>query len=419
MDEVLEIFKTITSIPHCSFKTEKLKEYIVSECKKEGEVLVDSAGNILVKKGEPTICLQSHYDMVCVGDAPDIKIVESDGYLRAKNSSLGADNGMGVAMMLYMLRKKSDIELLFTNDEEVGLIGANALKLDISSKYLLNLDSEEEGDICLGCAGGVDLDVKKGFKLKEVDDEYKSYLITTQNFQGGHSGVDIDKDIKNAIKEVAYFLKRNSCKIVSIKAGEAPNAIPKSVVAKVITKSELSSTENIIVKKIESQKEYMDISDDLLDLLVAFPSGVRSYDKDLSLVKSSINLATIMIEGDEVLIEISPRAMSEKEMDDLILESTVLLDRFGFSYELKNRYPAWKPHKGEFAHMVESVSKKVFGDVRFYAIHAGLECGVILSKNPHLEAVSIGPTINFPHSTSEEVKIESVKKVLEVLDQLL
>jgi len=420
MDEVLEIFKKITAIPHCSFKTEKLKEFLVKECKSRGaEVFVDSGGNILAKKGKPSICLQSHYDMVCVGKAPDIEIVEEDGYLRAKDSSLGADNGIGVAMMLYMLSKKDDLELLFTNDEEVGLLGANALELKISSKYLLNLDSEEEGDICLGCAGGVDITVKKAYKTKKCDSSLKSYKVEAINFKGGHSGVDIDKGIKNAIKEVSYFLKRNSCKISHIKAGEAQNAIPKHFTAKVLTNKTLTSTQNIKVEKIEPIGEVLDISDELLDFLVAFASGVRNYDKELSLVKSSINLATIKMDKDSIFIEISPRAMSEEEMDDLILETTVFLEKFGFEYELSNRYPAWKPYRGEFASMVKKASEKVFGDVKFYAIHAGLECGVILSKNPHLEAVSIGPTIHFPHSTSEEVKIDSIKKVLSVLQELL
>ena len=137
MQRVLEIFETIAKIPHCSYKTEKLKEFLVSECEKLGcKVEVDDAKNILATKGEPTICLQSHYDMVCVGKAPDIKIVKEDGFLRADESSLGADNGIGVAMMLYLLEKKENLQALFTSDEEVGLIGANGLKLPIRAKYL-------------------------------------------------------------------------------------------------------------------------------------------------------------------------------------------------------------------------------------------------------------------------------------------
>ena len=421
MKKILEIFQTITSIPHCSFKTEKLKEYLIDECKRLGaDVKVDSVGNILATKGDPKLCLQSHYDMVCVGKAPDIQITEDEGYLRANNSSLGADNGIGVAMMLYLLEKKDNLELLFTNDEEVGLIGANGLELSISAKYLLNLDSEEEGAICLGCAGGVDVFASKKFFYKEIDSrEFNTYELKTVGFIGGHSGVDIDKNIKNAISELAFFMKKGDCKIVDINGGEAGNAIPKSVKATVITDKRLENSEYVKVKKVEKKCEILDVSDELLDFLVSFPSGVRSYDKSLNLVQTSINLATIKCEDNTIMIEISPRAMSEDDMQRLLLQTRVYLESFGFSVEEKNPYPSWKPFIGEFAQKVQSVSKKYFDNSNFYAIHAGLECGVILSKNPHLEAVSIGPNIYYPHSTREKVEIKSIEKTLKLLEELV
>ncbi len=420
MDTVLEIFKTISSIPHCSFKTQKLKKFIENSCKNSGAtVQTDSAGNILATKGVPDICLQSHYDMVCVGKAPDIEFVYHDDKLTAKDSSLGADNGIGIAMMLYLLEKKDNLQALFTNDEEVGLIGANNLKLPITAKYLLNLDSEEEGNICLGCAGGVDILVSKEFKLTDSDNFSNCYELETVNFTGGHSGVDIDKNIKNAIKELSFFMKRNSCKTVSIDGGEAGNAIPKKVTAKVLTDKKLTNTEHIKVTKTDFPKKVLNISDELLDFLVTFPSGVRSYDKKLNLVQTSINLATIKTTPKTIEIEISPRAMSEDDMENLILETTTTLQKFEFDYKLENPYPSWKPYIGEFAKKVQNISKKYFKNSDFYAIHAGLECGVILSKNPHLEAVSIGPNIRYPHSTREEVELESIKKVLKVLEELI
>ena len=419
MRDVLETFKKITFIPHCSFKTKKLREFLVAECQKAGaEVKVDEAGNILVTKGNPTICLQSHYDMVCVGDAPKIEVVEKDGYLMAKNSTLGADNGIGVAMMLELLKQKQNIELLFTNDEEVGLIGATNLNLPISSKYLLNLDSEEEGSICLGCAGGVDLFATIKTSLIPHQKQY-SYEITTKNFKGGHSGVDIDKNIKNAIKELAYFLKKADCKIHSINGGEAGNAIPKSVKAIVMTNNKLKSNDFLEIKEIKKVDTILDKSDEVLDLLVSFPSGVRSYDKSLNLVQTSINLATIKTTQDKVKLEISPRAMSDEELENLMLESETHLRRFGFEVEFENRYPAWKPSIGEFAKKVQAISKKHFKNANFYAIHAGLECGVILKNSNLLEAVSIGPNIHNPHSIDEKVELESIKKVYEVVKELV
>lgn len=422
MQTLLQIFKQITTIPHCSYKTEKLKEFIIDECKEAGcEVQTDKAGNILATKGKPQICLQSHYDMVCVGEAPNIEVIEKDGKLRAKNSSLGADNGIGVAMMIHLLQTKDNIEALFTNDEEVGLIGANNLQLPIRAKYLLNLDSEEEGNICLGCAGGVDITAILPFKnIDNTNDNLNYYEISTFGFVGGHSGVDIDKNIKNAIKEMSYYLKENDCKIISINGGEARNSIPKNVTSLVVTQNELKENENIKIKKIATKEKYiLDISDKLVNFLVSFPSGVRSYDKSLNLVQSSINLATIKTLKGTVEITISPRAMSDEDMHKLILETKTHLKSFGFEVIESNPYPAWKPYIGEFAKRVQEVSKKYFDNPKFYAIHAGLECGVILSKYPHLEAVSIGPNIHFPHSTKEEVELKSVEKVLKVVEKLI
>ena len=422
MQTLLQIFKQITTIPHCSYKTEKLKEFIIDKCKKVGcEIQIDESGNILATKGKPQICLQSHYDMVCVGEAPNIEIVEEDGKLRAKNSSLGADNGIGVAMMIHLLQTKDNLEALFTNDEEVGLIGANNLELPISAKYLLNLDSEEEGNICLGCAGGVDITATLEFDKVELhDDTIQLYELSTRGFIGGHSGVDIDKNIKNAIKEMSYYLKENDCKIISINGGEARNSIPKNVTALVVTQNELKENENIKIKKIATkEKSILNISDKLVDFLVSFPSGVRNYDKSLNLVQSSINLATIKTLKGTVEITISPRAMSDEDMHKLILETKTHLKSFGFKVIESNPYPAWKPYIGEFAKRVQEVSEKYFNNPKFYAIHAGLECGVILSKYPHLEAVSIGPNIHFPHSSKEEVELESVEKVLKVVEKLI
>jgi len=321
-------------------------------------------------------------------------------------------------MMIELLKQKDNLELLFTNDEEVGLIGATNLNLPISSTYLLNLDSEEEGSICLGCAGGVDLFATLKTSLVSHN-EQNSYEITTKNFKGGHSGVDIDKNIKNAIKELAYFLKKSDSKIHSINGGEAGNAIPKTIKAVVMTDKKIKSNDFLEVKEIQNVDTILDKSDELLDLLVSFASGVRSYDKSLNLVQTSINLATIKTSKDSVELEISPRAMSDEELENLMLESKTHLKRFGFEVKFEHPYPAWKPSIGEFAKRVQKISKKHFSKADFYAIHAGLECGVILKNSNLLEAVSIGPNIHSPHSVEERVEIESIKKVYEVIKELI
>ena len=181
----------------------------------------------------------------------------------------------------------------------------------------------------------------------------------------------------------------------------------------------LQSSELLEVKEIEKVDTILDKSDEVLDLLVSFASGVRSYDKSLNLVQTSINLATIKTTQDKVKLEISPRAMSDEELENLMLESETHLRRFGFEVEFENRYPAWKPKIGEFAKKVQAISKKHFKNANFYAIHAGLECGVILKNSNLLEAVSIGPNIHNPHSIDEKVELESVKKVYEVVKELV
>ncbi|MDR1976336.1 MAG: M20/M25/M40 family metallo-hydrolase, partial [Campylobacteraceae bacterium] len=154
--ETIEIFKSFAKVPRCSFDALKMRDFIASFAAECGyTVKIDRADNILCVKQKPLVCLQSHYDMVCLADAPNVECYEEDGFLKARNSTLGADNGIGVALMLGMMRKFDDIECLFTSDEEVGLNGANNLEHQISAPYLLNLDSEEEGAIFIGCAGGV------------------------------------------------------------------------------------------------------------------------------------------------------------------------------------------------------------------------------------------------------------------------
>jgi dipeptidase D len=421
MIEVMDLFKEIVKIPHCSHKSEKLREYIIAFCKEQGaKVLVDAIGNVQVIKGEPKVCLQSHYDMVCIGEAPNIELIEEDNILRAKNSSLGADNGIGMAIMLYLVQKSEDIELLFTAEEEVGLIGATNLELDIRSPYLINLDSEEEGDIFVGCAGGVEVLATKKLEYIDIPSEYDLYELSSKGFIGGHSGVDIDRNIPNAIKEMAYYMKENECMLCEIKGGEANNAIPKYVKAVVASKRELVSSESIdVVKAKEKSYQVMRQSEEILSLLVAMHSGVKSYNKELHIVQSSANLAIVKSSEREIYVEIFPRAMSKEDMQRVKLEITTLLETFGFNYELKHEFPAWSPNIGEFAKTVQKISQNHFDLCEFVAIHAGLEAGILVDKNPHLEAISIGPNIFFPHSNREYVELDSVHKVTKVVEEII
>ena len=423
MEEIIDIFKTITKIPHCSFHTQKLKSYIVNEAKNCGcEVSIDKYFNILASKGKPKICLQSHYDMVCIGDAPDIEIIEEEGFLKAKNSSLGADNGIGVAMMLYFLKKYDNIEALFTCDEEVGLIGASNLELPLKSKNLLNLDSEEEGHIFIGCAGGVDIYGYRDLEYERVKDDHNVYEIKTKNFQGGHSGVDIDKNIPNAIKVLFDFLKTlKDIKLISVCGGEALNSIPKSASVIIASKEKIvNKNENIIIERLDRKDEkYIKFSKELIKMISSFVQGVRSFDKEFNIPKTSINLSQIYEKEGKIVVAFFARSMDNDSLNEIRDETTSFLKSFSFAAKTKHQFPVWKPVVNSFGKKVKQIAEKYFENADFKAIHAGLECGIIQDKYEGLKTLSVGPNIYYPHSNKEKCEIDSVYKTAKLVDEVI
>ncbi len=425
MREIIDIFKNISKIPHCSFKTDKFRDFLIKEGKNTlANVSIDRFGNILFKKGSPKIALQAHYDMVCIGKAPNIEIIEEDGFLKAVDSSLGSDNGIGVAMGLYFLKKYKNIEVLLTSDEEVGLIGAQNLELSLESKNLLNLDSEEEGDIFVGCAGGVDIFAKKKIEFEKIDikKEYSFFKISIKNLPGGHSGIDIDKGIKNAIKELAYLLKDlGDIKIVSIEGGEALNSIAKNAYAIVASKNLKECFEDNfeIVKLDENFEKSIKDTNELINMLCSFSQGVRSWERRFDIPKTSINLGKVYIENNFLNMEFFARSMENEELERIKKETICFLESFDFFIETKHQFPAWKPDINDFSKKVLEISKKYFKNPKFKAIHAGLECGILKDKFKSINVVSIGPNIYFPHSTKERCEIDSVFRVAKVVDELI
>ena len=193
---VLEHFKVLCGIPHCSGNTEAMLAHLKRQAAAFGyEAYTDAAGNLLCAHPEAVLTLQAHYDMVCIGDAPELVLEETEGWLHARNSTLGADNGMGMAMMLSLMEEGAAVDCLFTSDEEIGLVGARALALPLKTPALLNLDSEAFGEITIGCAGGVDLNVM--LPLRRSAAERYCYETTAEGYPGGHSGVDIDTPSKS------------------------------------------------------------------------------------------------------------------------------------------------------------------------------------------------------------------------------
>ena len=389
MENILEIFKQITKIPHCSGNTEEMKEFIIDWIKECGyEYETDRAGNVLAYKNTPVLCLQSHYDMVCVGTAPDIEIIEENGWLKAKNSSLGADNGIGVAIMLYLMQKYDNLEFLFTNDEEIGLVGAFNLELNIKSEYLLNLDSEDE-NIYIGCAGGADVKVKYPMEYEKFTGFCADMKI--ENLPGGHSGVDIDKDIPNAIVEMIRRVKN----ICSLKGGERRNSIPANAYAKVAIASKNGRDIKIITK-------------DYTEFLKKLPHGVLEYDFEFQVVSKSVNFALV----DNENIVLSLRANSNEKLEEL--KKYIKEKCSGAEIEFEGEYPAWKPEISDLAKILKEIM-----NTEYKVIHAGLECAVLKNRFPNVSMASIGPVIENPHSVNEKVNIKSVEKIFNTVLKLI
>ena len=420
MSKIIEYFKQLTQIPHCSKEADALCDLLVDFAKERGyEVEVDEAKNIYIHKGTPALCLQAHYDMVCMGRAPQIETYEEEGWMKAKDSSLGADNGMAIAMMMQLMDEGRVLEFLLTSDEEIGLIGANEVAFDLKASYMLNLDSEDEAEVYIGCAGGADITAFK--QDSYVEGKGDCYEVAVKGLVGGHSGVDIDKAIPSAIKVLGSYLRKNNVtQLASIYAGERRNSIPANAVAIVRNETPLKNEGDVTVRKLNESPLILSEGDRLISLMEAFKHGVRKENKELGIPDVSINLA--IISADEqggIDVETSARAMDAASLDALTGEAVSFFEMYGFEAKVEDKYPAWKPDVTDFTRVVDKKMKEVFGRSKLMAIHAGLECGVIAEKYPKMKFASIGPTIRYPHSTREMVKVDSVEKTFEVLDRII
>jgi len=418
MLSIIEQFKIISSIPHCSRDADRLREYISDFAKDRGySVEIDSAKNILIKRGKSNLSLQAHYDMVCVGRAPEIEIYQEDGWLMAKESSLGADNGVAIAMMLSLMEEGYDLEFLLTSDEEIGLIGANALNFKLNSKMMLNLDSEDEAEVYIGCAGGEDIIASKPYpKFKDSRDTYR---VTISGLAGGHSGVDIDKDIPNAIKLLASYLNDKKFGLVSMEGGERINSIPTYATAVIKSDEILTSDELITVEKIESDEAVLYGADEMITLIAGFRNGVQELNAILKVPERSINLALVSTIDGVCKIETSARGMSDRALDRVVDETVSFFNSYGYSVSKEEKYPSWSPDMNSFTTIVNSAMEEIFGESKTVAIHAGLECGVIAKKYPNIKFASIGPTIEYPHSKRERLKIDSIDRTMEVIKRVI
>ena len=421
-ERILEIFLELTRIPHCSGKTERMRRYLVDFTQKCGyEVKTDDAGNVAAYGPKSKVTLQSHYDMVCIGSAPKIETVIEEGWFRAVNSSLGADNGVGIAITLALMERRTPIDALFTNDEEIGLIGASNLALAIRTPYLLNLDYEEAGEICIGCAGGEDIFARRDVQtlLKEP-----KYLYRVQSTApGGHSGVNIAEDIPNAITRVCGYLHRHrGWEIVRLAGGERINAIPRHAEALVCSEVpiEWGEADGITVEECdETVDRVIAKGEKIVASLYGFGHGVRGWNRRLNVPQRSVNLAQVKLDETECEIALSARAMSDEDLQEIVSQTVAGWEACGFSCRKEGKYPAWKPQITPFAEKVRAIYQEVMPNADFKAIHAGLECAIFAERYPDLAIASIGPTIRDPHSDRERLDLASLDVVAQVVERIV
>ncbi|MHA1224072.1 MAG: beta-Ala-His dipeptidase [Candidatus Heimdallarchaeaceae archaeon] len=473
---VWSIFEELTKIPRPSKKEEKVRLWIENWAKeKKIKYKVDDVGNLLLSQkatagcvNYPTLILQGHMDMVCqktkdskVDCASDSLILETDGKkVYALGTSLGADNGIGVAMCLASLITEEigthgPLEVLLTVDEETGLTGAFNMKRGFfSGDYLLNLDSEVLGEITISSAGGGSTYFTFPAK-KETLKNYKGMKIEIHGLQGGHSGIDIDKNRINAIKVGADALNQlidylkdkqdGDLLISNISGGTAHNAIPrefscdffvpksyKDICLKILKRwkkhaiATLKDIEpNIIIdfSNTKLKEAYSsELSRNLCSFLSEVPHGVISYSEEIKdLVQTSNNLAIIKSSNEQVKVELSTRSAEDEELTMVRENAKAIGEKYGAEVVLDEAYPGWKSNlESSFLKIIKENYENVLGrDVELKAIHAGLECGLFLKLKPELEVSSIGPTIKNVHSPREYVEVKSVEILWEVLKKVI
>lgn len=471
-EKILSIFKEITRIPRESGHEEKIVEYLVDFAKEHGlEYKTDDVNNVVItrpaSKGyedRSTIVLQGHTDMVCEKNAgvehdfakDPIRYVVEDGWMIAKDTTLGADCGIGVAAQLAALIDPAPcgkIECLFTSSEETGMDGAFGLKPGfITGKTLINLDSEDEGELFIGCAGGLDTTAVFNYIPEPLPADAKCFSVRIFNGVGGHSGDDINKGRANAVQLLARFL--NDClsssdfklSLCCIDGGNKRNAIARESSATVAltgdesafkshwdsfstdVKGEYSVTEPDLSFALESvpAPAFAFDTDSAMRLvrgLYAAPHGVLSMSADIpGLVETSTNLASVkMLEGNKVRVGTSQRSSSTsaRRAAAAKVEASFLLAGAEVTHE--GEYPGWKPTlDSDILRRSVASYKKLFGvEPAVKAIHAGLECGLFLEIYPDLDMISFGPTLRGVHAPGERLDLASLDKFTLLLDDIL
>lgn len=459
-------FEDLNAVPRAS----KKEEEVIAFAKKFGENLgfpthVDPVGNVIIKKpatpgmeDRKTVILQSHLDMVHQKNNDTVFDFATQGiqsyidgdWVKAKGTTLGADNGMGVAAIMTLLASKDiphpAIEALFTIDEETGMTGAIHLEQGLlDGKILLNLDTEDDDEFSIGCAGGIDTNTSKQYTEQPVSTGF-AYKLTVNGLKGGHSGVDIHLERGNANKimnRLMYNAASNGLRVVSLDGGSLRNAIPRESVGVIVVSNEDFVSElnqriedvkfdyqheepnlAIAVEKVSLPSKALSVEDSsqLTEILYACHNGVFCMSRAIEgLVETSSSLARVILNEGNFVTQSLQRSSSESGKMDVANTVAAPFRLAGCNVEQGGSYPGWAPNPdSEILDLMVAKYENLFGEKpKVSAIHAGLECGLLGERYPGLDMISFGPTIKGPHSPDERVEIKSVQKFWKFLVDIL
>jgi len=468
--ELWKNFDAISQIPRESGNEEGIRNYILSWAR-ENQIAsdTDSVGNVFLyspatkgRENVPAICLQGHMDMVCVRTKESrhdfskdpIEIVYDGKYVRAKDTSLGADNGIAVAMAMTIIADRSlehgPIECMFTISEETGMNGAFALDPEkISARKLINIDSEEEGIIYTGCAGGIEVDCKKRAVRGPLFEKSSFFTLSISGLLGGHSGGEIHKGRLNAIKALARILHRApEFMLIDIKGGTKRNVIPSEASASfAVRREEAETLRSVVVQAERELKEEYSLTDpdllislteqrkgpteavkvkcshDVIEALYLTPCGVQSMSAAVEgVVQTSNNLAIVGLDEKEFSLVSSSRSLIESSKLETAYTVAAAAEAFGFRIAITGNYPGWAPNPDSALEKeLVSAYREYYGgkDPEVTCIHAGLECGIINSRIEGMDSLSIGPNLWDVHSINEKLEAESAERTLGFLRHFL
>ncbi|MCH3882451.1 aminoacyl-histidine dipeptidase [Tenacibaculum aquimarinum] len=464
-------FADLNAVPRPSKKEERVIEFAVNFGKSLGlETFTDKVGNVIIRKPASTgmedrkmVVMQGHLDMVHQKnsdtvfdfDTEGIKMFIDGDWVKAKGTTLGADNGLGVAAIMAILSSTDiahpAIEALFTIDEETGMTGAMGLEAGVlQGEILLNLDTEEDDEIGMGCAGGIDLTATRNYTEEETPKNTTAFSISVTGLNGGHSGMDIIKGLGNANKIMNRLLYNGfehfGLRVSEINGGSLRNAIPRESFASVVIdtvskepflfelnelinniKNEFLTLEpnlSVELKEISSPEKVMDlgVQEGFIKSIYSALNGVYRMSPDIEgLVETSNNIARVIVKDGAIKIGCLTRSSSETNKYDLANSLRSAFELAGFSVELSGNYPGWQPNvNSEIVALVAKTYEDLHGEkANVAACHAGLECGILGQNYPNIDMVSFGPNIKGAHSPDERAQISSTQKFWKFLLEIL